>query len=214
MAAEGQSDKMVSDMEACTKQRCGIEFLHVDKIACFWPQRPNSISSVRWWVVHFSSDGSNMKDKPCSEQPCTAVTVTWRVSLPAHPRELDYNLGLCTELSICFSVLEPMAAVLEYHKGHDGSHICSQRSKKNTSCKFVRTYWTIQAWRQQLHGLHHYLWWDVVSPLQAGAKTAICGVVMCEFPMEDVPDTALSVWSDVHCLLGQWSGNPSGFPGT
>jgi len=93
MAAEGQSDKMVSDMEACTKQRCGIEFLHVDKIACFWPQRPNSISSVRWWVVHFSSDGSNMKDKPCSEQPCTAVTVTWRVSLPAHPRELDYNLG-------------------------------------------------------------------------------------------------------------------------
>jgi len=158
------------------------------------------------------------------------MAATWRTSrvLNSHAQlslwheECLYQLihvnwittwGLCTELSICFSVLEPMAAVLEYHKGHDGSHICSQRSK-NTSCKFVRTYWTIQAWRQQLHGLHHLLWWDVVSLLQAVAKTAICGVVMCEFPMKDVPDTALSVWSDVHCLLGQWSGNPSGFPGT
>ena len=33
MAAEGQSDKMASDMEVCTEQRCGTEFLHVDKMA-------------------------------------------------------------------------------------------------------------------------------------------------------------------------------------
>jgi len=33
MAAEGQSDKMVSDMEVCMKQRCVIEFLHAEKIA-------------------------------------------------------------------------------------------------------------------------------------------------------------------------------------
>ena len=33
MAAEGQSDKMASDMEVCLKQRCGIEFLHAEKKA-------------------------------------------------------------------------------------------------------------------------------------------------------------------------------------
>jgi len=32
-AAEGQSDKMVSDMEARMKQRCGTEFLHMEKMA-------------------------------------------------------------------------------------------------------------------------------------------------------------------------------------
>jgi len=31
MAAEGQSDKMASDMEARMKQRCGFEFLHTEK---------------------------------------------------------------------------------------------------------------------------------------------------------------------------------------
>ena len=33
IAAEGQSDKMVSDMEVHMKQRCATEFLHVEKIA-------------------------------------------------------------------------------------------------------------------------------------------------------------------------------------
>ena len=31
MAAEGQSDKMVSDMEVCMKQRCGTELFHAEK---------------------------------------------------------------------------------------------------------------------------------------------------------------------------------------
>ena len=31
MAAEGQSDKMASDMEVRMKQRCVIEFLHAEK---------------------------------------------------------------------------------------------------------------------------------------------------------------------------------------
>jgi len=33
MAAEGQSDKMTSDMELCVKQRCATDFLHAEKIA-------------------------------------------------------------------------------------------------------------------------------------------------------------------------------------
>jgi len=33
MAAEGQTDKMTSDMEECVKQRFVIEFLPVEKMA-------------------------------------------------------------------------------------------------------------------------------------------------------------------------------------
>jgi hypothetical protein len=33
MTAEEQSDKMVTDMEVCMKQRCVTEFLHAEKIA-------------------------------------------------------------------------------------------------------------------------------------------------------------------------------------
>ncbi len=33
MAAEGQSDKMASDMEVDTEQRCVVEFLHAEKMA-------------------------------------------------------------------------------------------------------------------------------------------------------------------------------------
>jgi len=33
MAAEGQSDKMASDMEAWMEQRCVTEFLHAEKMA-------------------------------------------------------------------------------------------------------------------------------------------------------------------------------------
>ena len=30
-----------------------------------------AVSTVRQWLVWFSSGNSNVKDKPCSEQPCT-----------------------------------------------------------------------------------------------------------------------------------------------
>ena len=33
MAVQGHSEQMLSDMEMVMKQRCGIEFLHVEKIA-------------------------------------------------------------------------------------------------------------------------------------------------------------------------------------
>ena len=60
MAAEGQSDRMVSDMEMRMKQRCVIEFLHVEKMVptdihwyllnvCGDPTV--DISTVRSWVV-------------------------------------------------------------------------------------------------------------------------------------------------------------------
>ena len=34
MAAEGESDKMASDMEVWMKPRCVTEFLHAEEVAC------------------------------------------------------------------------------------------------------------------------------------------------------------------------------------
>jgi len=81
MAAEGQSDRMASDMEVWMKQRGAPEFLHAEKMSpidihqyllnVYGDQRVD-VSTVKWWAVCFSN--GNVKDKPCSGQPCTAVT--------------------------------------------------------------------------------------------------------------------------------------------
>ena len=63
MAAEGQSDKMASDMEVHMKQRCATDFLHAEKMAykdihqCLlnvYRDPTVNMSTVRQWVVHFS----------------------------------------------------------------------------------------------------------------------------------------------------------------
>ena len=62
MAAEGQSDKIASDMEECMKKRCETELLCVEKIAPIdiprhllndYGYQIMHMSTVRWWVVHF-----------------------------------------------------------------------------------------------------------------------------------------------------------------
>ena len=86
MAAEGESYKMVSDMEVHMKQRHATEFLHVEKMAsidtdqCLLSvdgDQTMGLSTVRWWVLHFSSVDRNMKSKPHSRQP-------WRFSQAQH----------------------------------------------------------------------------------------------------------------------------------
>ena len=47
MAAEGQCDKMASDMEVCLKQRGGTEFLHVEKMAP---------TDIHRWLLHIYGD--------------------------------------------------------------------------------------------------------------------------------------------------------------
>ena len=73
MAAEGHSDRMVSDMEVQMKQRCGTEFLHAEKIAStdihqhllnVYGDQTADVSTVRQWVVHFSSVHSNSESTP------------------------------------------------------------------------------------------------------------------------------------------------------
>ena len=63
MAAEGQSDKMVSDTEVRMKQGCVLEFLHAEEMEAIdihqhllntYRDQAVDVSTVRWWVVHFS----------------------------------------------------------------------------------------------------------------------------------------------------------------
>ena len=68
MAAEGQSDRMLPDMEVHKKQRDVIEFLHVEKMSPtdihqyllnFYGNPTVDLSTVRQWVVHFNSRDSD-----------------------------------------------------------------------------------------------------------------------------------------------------------
>jgi len=69
-------------------------------------------------VARFSSGNSDVKDKPRSRRPCTAVT-------PQNEERLDQLIRanrrittkeLCTKLNISFNALETMVATLEYRK--------------------------------------------------------------------------------------------------
>ena len=83
MKAEGQFDKMVSDMEVRMKQRCVTEILHVERIAPndihrrllnIYGDQTVEVSTVSRGVAHFNSADSDEKDKARSGRPCTAVT--------------------------------------------------------------------------------------------------------------------------------------------
>ena len=69
-------------------------------------------------MASFSSGDSNMKDKPRSRWPCTAVTPQneERLDQLIHANRQIMTRELCTELNIDFSALETMAATLEYRK--------------------------------------------------------------------------------------------------
>ena len=73
MATEGQSDRMASDMKVCMKQSCVPEFLHVEKMAntgihwCLlniYGDQVVDVSTVRRWVVCFSSGNRNSQSPP------------------------------------------------------------------------------------------------------------------------------------------------------
>ena len=77
-----------------------------------------NVSIVRRWVACFSSGDSDVKDKPRSGRPCTAVT-------PRNEERLDQLIcvnrrittrELCTGLNIGCNALEAMVAKLEYRK--------------------------------------------------------------------------------------------------
>ena len=70
-AAEGQTDRMVSDMEVHMKQSFATDFLHMEK---------RGPSGVHQCLLNIYGDqrvdvSTDMKDKPRSGQPCTVVTL-------------------------------------------------------------------------------------------------------------------------------------------
>ena len=73
MAAEGQADRMAADMDTGRKQRGAAQFLHVEKMAPIdihqyllnvYGDQTVDVSTVRQWVVHFSSGDCDVKEKP------------------------------------------------------------------------------------------------------------------------------------------------------
>ena len=68
MAEEGQSDTTVSDVEEHMKQRYATKLLHVKKMVptgihqclqIICGDQTVNASTVRWWVMHFSSTGAD-----------------------------------------------------------------------------------------------------------------------------------------------------------
>jgi len=128
MTAEGQSDKMTSDMEVHMKQRCVIEFLYAEKIAPndighrhllnAYGDQTVDVSTVRRWVACFSSGDSDVKDKPRFGRPCTAVTPRneERLAQLIRTNRRITTWKLCTELNVGCNALETMLATLEYCK--------------------------------------------------------------------------------------------------
>ena len=185
MAAEGQPDTMASDVEVCMKQMCVTEFLHAEKMAptdIHWcllkiqgKQRVD-VSTVRWWVVHFSTGDRDVKDSPCYGWPCTAFT-------PRNEKHFDQLIhtnwqimigGRCAELNISFSTSEKMVATLEYCK------VCAMwitwmlTQEQKEHCTQVCP----DLLNQTELKLTVSWWWDVVLPLWAGLKMAVHRVVM------------------------------------
>ena len=95
--------------------------------------------AVMQWVVCLSS--GDMKDKPYSRQPCSAL-IPWREERLYQLVHTNWQI-MSRELNISLNALETMVAMLEYCKLYTlGSPKCSHRNRKNPVCKFLKTFWT------------------------------------------------------------------------
>jgi hypothetical protein len=147
------------------------------------------VSTVKQWVVHFSSGDSDVKDKRRSRWPCTAVTLRNEERLDQLTTWIGrLRLGNCVwswiSASMCWKRWWQRWNIAKFATGR--AYECSNRNMKNTVCKFVRTYWTNTRLKVTVS-------WITSSPLRATVKTAVHGVATCEFPIEEkVQDAALS----------------------
>jgi len=121
MATEGQNGKTVSDMEVLMKQRCILEFLHMEKMAPtdihehllnFYGDQTVIVSTVRQLVMHFIS--GDRKDKSHSRQPA---------ELSHHEMKI-FSISSSTQISLDYSLWTAYRAEcwLQYI-GNDGSNI-------------------------------------------------------------------------------------------
>lgn len=147
-----------------------------------------NVSTVRWSVVCFSSGDNGMKSKPRSWQPCIAVKP---------PKEEHLNELTCTNQQLMTRELYRPLYQLQCI-GNNGDNIWTLRSLCQVGpmnahmgteitlyASLSGTTETIWGWRWQFCGLHHNWWWDVMSPLWAGVKTADHGVTTSAFPNKE-----------------------------
>ena len=97
MAAEGQSGRMVSDVEAFMKQRCVTEFLHAEKMAPTDIHRHLwTFMDTKWWMwAQWGASRGIQQWQQWHERQVmlqTAMhschTMKWRAYQLAHPHEL------------------------------------------------------------------------------------------------------------------------------
>jgi len=180
MAAEGQSDKIASDMQVYMNWVVPLN-------SSMWKEShlmtlTNTcstfldVSTVRRWVVHFSSG------KP-SEEKATFQTamhgchiMKWRVSWSANSHgSADYDQRTVFGAEYCFRCI-----------ASDGGSVGILQSSHQVGCmnaltETERTPYTslsgptesIWCWRCQFPASHHYCWWDMVLPLWARHKTSV-----------------------------------------
>jgi hypothetical protein len=76
------------------------------------------VSTVRRLVARLSSGEIDVKDKPHSGRPCTALTPRNEecLDLLIHANRRIMTRELCRELNISFDAFETEVATLEYHK--------------------------------------------------------------------------------------------------
>ena len=106
MAAEGQSDRMASDVEVHMKQSCGIECLRVEKMAptdihqCLlnvYGDQTENVSTVKWWVVCFSSGNSNSGSPVLVQIFMSAACSSCSLLVKIH----SYWWWLCCKIVLC-----------------------------------------------------------------------------------------------------------------
>ena len=175
---------------------------------------------AQWWGGYCVSSGVAVMWRQATFQKAIyrCHSIEWRVSWSAHPLRLaDYNqralYGAERQASVCWKLWWVFWNITPFAPGRFQE--CWQRNRKNTVCKFVRTYWTnvrpkvTVSWVPSFLLTRH----GVTTTSQSQNGSPWRGDI--EFHIQRrVQDAALSGQSDVHCLLGQETDEHCGFPGT
>ena len=154
MAAEGQYDTIASDRVVQMKQRCVTEFLYMAKIAPI---------DTHWCLLYIYRDKQRLLAHWHSGWCVSAVvTTTWKTShTPDGQAQLSHHemKSILISSSTWISGLWPGNCVQNWILASihwkrwlqhwniamfvpPGSHKCSQRNRKDTVCKFFKTYGT------------------------------------------------------------------------
>ena len=178
------------------KQRCVIEFLHAEKIAPkdihrrlvnVYGDQTVDVSTVRRWVARFSSGDSDVKDKPRSGRPCTAVTPRngERLDLdePGQTINSDRYIANVTKLKARISRVRPQKKII-FLLQHDNAR---PHASLKTVEHIVKLGWTV---------LPHPSYSPDLVPsdfhLFRPMKDGLCGQ---HFPSNNVVIAAVKQWT-------------------